>query len=477
VKLTAGVRYCSAVKPEPAFKNFLRKGRMLAFVLSLLFKLSASSQTYLPLYTQTNSFEQYTSFISAMLGAKQAPVFIEEEIEQTNWVGGRVLAPGISCPGNQTQCLTIGTTYTNLGTGWDAIVTSDASCTDASPITSTYVATGATTSNGTSLNNVSFNVGLTTVQWTALDGCGATSTCSFTVTVYGVPASSLSAGVINGGTPIQACVGFAVSAALDIGSPAPSGGTPPYSYQWQLNGSNIVGATFSTYTPPAFTTPGNYDYTAVVTDACGRTATTPIKRFTIVADPSVSISGGGSVCLNGTSPIISAIVTDGTGTMQYQWQSGPSSAGPWTNIGTPTLSSTYSPATSPAGITTYYQVILLPNVASCNNATSNAISVTVNSLPSCTISGNNNVCPGSPNTYIGPIAAGLTYQWSVTGNGSISGSSTNSTVSVVAGTTCNSYSINLTVTDANTCTSSCSQTYSVTDNTPPTFTGSYTSVS
>jgi hypothetical protein len=39
-----------------------------------------------------------------------------------------------------------------------------------------------------------------------------------------------------------------------------------------------------------------------------------------------------------------------------------------------------------------------------------------------------------------------------------------------------SYTVNLTVTDANTCSSSCTQAYSIADNAPPTFTGSYTTV-
>ncbi len=86
--MTIEVRDKISVKPglENAFKNFLRKGRRIAFVLLLLLlKLSASSQTYLPLYTQINSFEQYTSFISEMLGAKQGNVFVEDEKIIDQW--------------------------------------------------------------------------------------------------------------------------------------------------------------------------------------------------------------------------------------------------------------------------------------------------------------------------------------------------------------------------------------------------------
>lgn len=69
-------------------------------------------------------------------------------------------------------------TYTNNGTGWDATATDN--CTVASI---SYALTGATTGTGASLDGVVFNLGTTTVTWTATDGSGNTDVCSFTVTV------------------------------------------------------------------------------------------------------------------------------------------------------------------------------------------------------------------------------------------------------------------------------------------------------
>jgi gliding motility-associated-like protein len=69
--------------------------------------------------------------------------------------------------------------YTKTGTGWNAIATDN--CT-----VSTVLATlsGATTASGlTTLANVDFNLGTTTVLWTVTDGTGNTSTCSFDVVV------------------------------------------------------------------------------------------------------------------------------------------------------------------------------------------------------------------------------------------------------------------------------------------------------
>ena len=47
-------------------------------------------------------------------------------------------------------------------------------------------------------------------------------------------------------------------------------GTSPFTYQWQLNGTNISGATSSSYTTPATTSSDNGDsFTVVVTNAAG----------------------------------------------------------------------------------------------------------------------------------------------------------------------------------------------------------------
>lgn len=81
--------------------------------------------------------------------------------------------------GDQTVNANLGTcTYTYSGTGWNATATDN--CTVS---TITYTLTGATTGTGSSLNGVSFNLGVTLVTWTVTDGSGNTVTCSFTVTV------------------------------------------------------------------------------------------------------------------------------------------------------------------------------------------------------------------------------------------------------------------------------------------------------
>src|SRR5690606_16222396 len=73
--------------------------------------------------------------------------------------------------------------------------------------------------------------------------------------------------------PVTACANYNPP-ALVINSPAPSGGTPPYTYLWQVNGSPVAAGEGGTSSTTATYDPGNrpvgvYNYNVVVSDACG----------------------------------------------------------------------------------------------------------------------------------------------------------------------------------------------------------------
>ncbi|HTO37630.1 MAG TPA: HYR domain-containing protein [Brumimicrobium sp.] len=71
--------------------------------------------------------------------------------------------------------------YTHVGTAWDAVATDN--CGSGAGLAVTYTLTGATTGSGLSLDGVVFNLGTTTVTWTATDEEGNVITCSFDVLV------------------------------------------------------------------------------------------------------------------------------------------------------------------------------------------------------------------------------------------------------------------------------------------------------
>ena len=84
---------------------------------------------------------------------------------------------------------------------------------------------------GTSLNNVQFNVGTTTVTWTAKDILLNTSTCTFDVVITQSPE------VITSPVSQSVCLNGSVTlTAAATGTPAPT-------YQWRKDGVNISGET------------------------------------------------------------------------------------------------------------------------------------------------------------------------------------------------------------------------------------------
>ena len=88
------------------------------------------------------------------------------------------------------------------------------------------------------------------------------------------------------------------------------------------------------------------------------------------------------------------------------------------------------------------------NTNSCGSVLSNHIIVTVNPLPSCTVSGVNTVCQGQSTELCANTSGPVTYLWS-----------TGATTSCITVNTGGTYG--LTVTDVNNCSSTCSQTVTV----------------
>jgi hypothetical protein len=138
----------------------------------------------------------------------------------------------------------------------------------------TYSGTGTITGSGNSITLNPTTSGTLTV--TPSNSCG-----SGTARTYVISLTALNAGAHNTDA-LSMC---------DGGNPSPltfttavSGGSAPYSYQWQLNNSNISSANTNSYDPPALT-PGTYSYNCKITDACGNVVYTSPKVITVTADP------------------------------------------------------------------------------------------------------------------------------------------------------------------------------------------------
>ena len=230
-----------------------------------------------------------------------------------------------------------------------------------------------------------------------------------------------------------------------------------------------------TYTPPA-------NYSGIVTltltsnDPDGTGSTRPCNpitdtRLITVSPLAVAIPGSAINACQSASPqpvTLSGASVGGSATTGAWSITSPAGTGSLSNTGqtaNPALV-TYTP---PANFTGTVTLTLTTNSAGLCSAVSATRIITFNPIPVCSITGSDNVCPGSTNTYSAP--AGMdTYTWSVSaGTASIIGSGSGQTVSVKAPSGCEAYTLSLTVIKSG-CSSVCSQAFNATDTQNPVIT-------
>jgi hypothetical protein len=258
-----------------------------------------------------------------------------------------------------------------------------------------------------------------------LGNTGALVPGTYTVTVTGV------SGTITQSVPVTFTV--QPGAAPNVTNPAnqvvcapatatfTSGSTTPgATFQWQSAPSstgtftNIAGATGATYTTPATTGAMNgMVFHVIVSYQCG-TATSTDATLTVNTTAVVNTPPAAQTVCNGTTATFT-VAASGIA-LTYQWQSGPSATGPFTNVtgGTGATTATYTTAaTTPAMNGTYYRVVV---TSTCGGAVNSAAALlTVNTIATIgTQPTAQSACV--PNTATFTVAAtgtGLTYQWQV----------------------------------------------------------------
>ena len=269
------------------------------------------------------------------------------------------------------------------------------------PATITYV--GATTfcQGGSLALNANTGTGLT-YQWQSgsTDITGATTaaytaaatgnyrvvvsngTCSDTSLPVAITVNPLPTAAITPAGPLAFCQGGSVVLDANTGT--------GLSYQWQLNGVDITGATAASFTANA-----SGVYTVVVTSN-GCPATAAAVTVTVHALPVATATAGGPLnfCLPG-----SVVLGANTGTgLTYQWQRNT------INI-TGATTAAYTATTSGS-----YQVVV--SNANCS-VTATALAVTASTLPSATLTpvGSTTFCQGSNLRINAATGTGYTYQW------------------------------------------------------------------
>ncbi|MGZ4116590.1 MAG: lamin tail domain-containing protein, partial [Bacteroidia bacterium] len=254
---------------------------------------------------------------------------------------------------------------------------------------------------------------------TTFTGCDSIVTLH--LTIHSAPSASLT---VSGATTF--CSGNSVTFT------APAGNT----YQWQLNGSPISGATSSSYNANAS---GNY--TAVVTNTSGCSTTSSIESVTVNPLPTASITAGGPTTFCSGSSVTFSVPAGNT----YQWQ----------HNGFPVTGATSNTYNANAS-GNYFVVVTSP--AGCVNS-SPVQSVTVDPLPTVTVTpaGSTTFCDGD--SVMLSSSSGTSYQWMYNGS-NISGATSSTYNAMLDG--------NYSVTISNgTCSATSSDIY-VTVNTLPT---------
>ena len=325
------------------------------------------------------------------------------------------------------------------------------------PWTITYTdGTTPVTVSGITTSPYTFTVSPTTTKTytiTAVNDANCTGTFSGSalITVNPKPTATISGDA-------TLCAGGTAALITFTGA----NGTAPYTFTYTLNGgssSTITTSSGNSVTLPVSTTAGTYIYNLVSVADFNNCSQLQTGTATVTVDPipTCSISGAGAVFTNSTGIVYTVTINPAGGIVSYSW----SISGNGTIVGASNGSSVSVNAGSAGSFT------LTVNITRNGCSSSCSIPVTINDIP-CSITGPDNICPSSTNSYSGPAGVD-SYSWTISGNGIISGLATAQTVSVVAGNTCGPYTLNLTITK-NSGSSTCSQTFNVGDTIPPSIT-------
>jgi hypothetical protein len=242
---------------------------------------------------------------------------------------------------------------------------------------------------------------------------------------------------------------------------SPSGGTPPYTYQWYENGTLVSGATSSTwtFTPPST---GIYFIYVKATDSVGEVALSSNAQLTVEPKPSilVTINPNSAVIDLSQSVAFNSSVTGGKSPFTYQWY-----------LNGSTVSGATSNAWTFAPISVgHYQVYLNVTDSLSNEARSNIAYVTVNSLPTVSISPTTVIMDlDQSHVFTSTVSGGTSpysYQWYLDGS-PVSGAT--STSWTFTPSSAGNYTVYLTIKDTAGA-SATSNTASVNVNTAPVVT-------
>jgi hypothetical protein len=260
-----------------------------------------------------------------------------------------------------------------------------------------------------------------------------TNSKSYTVTVK---AGTVSAPVITSSPPSTQTVALGSTLNLTI----LVSGTDATTYQWQLDGSNINGATASVLSISSVSAANAGSYTCVVTNAAGTLTSSPAS--VIVSTPPVIISSPlakQSVALGATVNL--SVVASSPTAVNYQWQFNS------VNIFGATASTLTLNSVTAANAGSY--VCIVSNLLGIATSSPSVLSISPAGSPTITLNpSSQTISSGSTIVFKTQSTSALasTYQWYL--NGVAIAGATSSTLFIPAATSANAGAYSCTVTNA-----------------------------
>lgn len=261
--------------------------------------------------------------------------------------------------------------------------------------------------------------------------CSQTQTGSATISINALPTAAISgsASICSGATAV---ITFS--------------GTPNAVVTYTVDGGanqtiTLDGSGNATLTTPALSTNSTYTLVSVVsgTSTCNQTVTGS-ATITVGALPTATISGTVTVCQNTANPTIT--FTGANGAEPYTFTYTINGGANQTSTTTTGNSVSISVPTATVGVFTYNLVsVSSAGLTSCSQTQSGSAVVTVEALPTATISGTTTICTGSTAaiTFNGTPNATVTYTVNGGTNQTIvlnaSGTATITTTALTATTT------------------------------------------
>ena len=310
------------------------------------------------------------------------------------------------------------------------------------------VSAGGTITAGASTNAITVTWATAGAQTVSVNYTNANNCTAATATVYNVTVNALPTPTITGNNNL--CAG---TTGVTYTTQA---GMTGYTWTVSAGGTITAGATTNVITV-TWNTAGAQTVSVNYTNANSCTAVSPtVYNVTVNALPTPTIAGPASVCVNSTNNVY----TTQSGMTGYTWTvsaGGTITAGATTNTITVTWSTTGAKT-----VTVNYT-----NGSGCTAVAPASYAVTVNALPTPTITGLNAVCAATTGvTYT--TQTGMTgYTWTISAGGTITaGAGTNAIT--VTWNTVGAQSVSVNYTNASGCTAATAVSYPVTVNARPT---------